>query len=188
MDRPVGPGRSAPPLLPGTAVPPLDLKERRDGPDHRRSTATCHRRVDTHLDVHVAAALDPIGGVLGVESFPTTPKGYRSLVTWLGSFGPIAKVGVEGTGAYGAGLARFLRTSGIEVIEVSRPRSTALGSTPQRSSSPSPATTQNASTQKRPSPGSAESPPCRQDRARPAAAIDSAAAGTARPTRRCGAS
>jgi transposase len=77
--------------------------------------------VDTHLDVHVAAALDPIGGVLGVESFSTTPKGYRSLLEWLGSFGPVAKVGVEGTGAYGAGLARFLRTSGIEVIEVSRP-------------------------------------------------------------------
>src|SRR3974390_1881291 len=77
--------------------------------------------VDTHLDVHVAAALDPIGGVLGVESFPTTPIGYRSLLNWLGSFGPVSKVGVEGTGAYGAGLTRFLRTSGIEVIEVSRP-------------------------------------------------------------------
>ena len=77
--------------------------------------------VDTHLDVHVAAALDPIGGVLGVESFPTTPKGYRSLVSWLGSFGTIAKVGVEGTGAYGAGLARFLRKAGIDVIEVDRP-------------------------------------------------------------------
>jgi transposase len=47
--------------------------------------------VDTHLDVHVAAALDPIGGVLGVESFPTTPKGYRSLVSWLGSFGTIRR-------------------------------------------------------------------------------------------------
>jgi transposase len=77
--------------------------------------------VDTHLEVHVAAALDPIGGVLGVESFPTTPKGYRSLVSWLGSFETIAKVGVEGTGAYGAGLARCLRKAGIDVIEVDRP-------------------------------------------------------------------
>ncbi len=34
--------------------------------------------VDTHLDVHVAAALDGIGGLLGTESFPTTPAGYRS--------------------------------------------------------------------------------------------------------------
>ncbi|HET6686456.1 MAG TPA: IS110 family transposase, partial [Jiangellaceae bacterium] len=31
--------------------------------------------VDTHLDVHVAAAVDPIGGLLGVESFPTTVAG-----------------------------------------------------------------------------------------------------------------
>ncbi|HXW33069.1 MAG TPA: IS110 family transposase [Acidimicrobiales bacterium] len=77
--------------------------------------------VDTHLDVHVAAALDPVGGVLGVESFPTTPKGYRSLVSWLGSFGTITKVGVEGTGTYGAGLTRFMRRGGIEVIEVTRP-------------------------------------------------------------------
>src|ERR1035437_2787304 len=35
--------------------------------------------VDTHLDVNVAAALDPIGGLLGVAEFPTTPAGYREL-------------------------------------------------------------------------------------------------------------
>jgi len=29
--------------------------------------------VDTHRDVHVAAALDPLGGLLGTESFPPTP-------------------------------------------------------------------------------------------------------------------
>ena len=65
--------------------------------------------VDTHLDVHVAAALDHIGGLLGVESFPTTPAGYRSLADWMSGFGPLHRVGVEGTGAYGAGLARYLR-------------------------------------------------------------------------------
>lgn len=77
--------------------------------------------VDTHLDVHVAAALDHNGGVLGVESFATTPAGDRDLHRWLGSFGDLGRVGVEGTGAYGAGLARFLQRSGIEVIEVDRP-------------------------------------------------------------------
>ena len=76
--------------------------------------------VDTHLDVHVAAALDPIGGVLGVESFPVTPGGYRELFSWLCSFGLLAKVGVEGTGAYGAGLARYLARQGVAVIEVDR--------------------------------------------------------------------
>ena len=77
--------------------------------------------VDTHLDVHVAAALDPVGAVLGVESFDTTPVGYRGLLGWMTTFGTVAKVGVEGTGAYGAGLARFLHSCGIEVVEVDRP-------------------------------------------------------------------
>ena len=77
--------------------------------------------VDTHLEVHVAAALDANGGVLGVESFPTTPAGYVGLHAWLAAFGPVGRVGVEGTGAYGAGLARHLRAAGLEVIEVDRP-------------------------------------------------------------------
>jgi hypothetical protein len=53
--------------------------------------------VDTHLDVHVAAALDSTGGLLGVESFPTTTAGYRQLRSWLRSFGRVERVGIEGT-------------------------------------------------------------------------------------------
>jgi transposase len=81
--------------------------------------------VDTHLEVHVAAALNAIGGVLGVESFPTTAAGYAELSEWLGSFGTVDRVGVEGTGSYGAGLARHLQRSGMTVIEVNRPDRTA---------------------------------------------------------------
>ena len=77
--------------------------------------------VDTPFEVHVAAALDPVGGVLGSESFDTTPAGYEELLAWLESFGFVSKVGVEGTGSYGAGLARFLRRAQVEVIEVDRP-------------------------------------------------------------------
>ena len=77
--------------------------------------------VDTHLELHVAAALDPIGGVLGVESFVADSRGYQALLEWLAGFGAVTKVGVEGTGAYGAGLGRFLRRAGIEVVEVDRP-------------------------------------------------------------------
>jgi transposase len=57
--------------------------------------------VDTHLDVHVAAALDERGALLGVESFPTTPVGYRQLLGWLEAFGTVELVGIEGTGSYG---------------------------------------------------------------------------------------
>ena len=77
--------------------------------------------VDTHLDVHVAAALDPIGGLLGVSAFETTRAGYEALLAWLMSFGEVDRVGVEGTGSYGAGLAQFLLGHDVEVIEVDRP-------------------------------------------------------------------
>jgi transposase len=77
--------------------------------------------VDTHADVHVAAAVDTNGGVLGVASFPTTTAGFGRLHDWLAEFGALERVGVEGTGAYGAGLARYLRGRGVAVIEVDRP-------------------------------------------------------------------
>ena len=51
----------------------------RDGCDHRRDRAEIRAitgGVDTHADVHVAAALDPIGGLLGVQEFPATAAGY----------------------------------------------------------------------------------------------------------------
>jgi transposase len=76
--------------------------------------------VDTHADVHVAAALDPVGGLLGVQEFPATAAGYARLLGWLGGFGPVCLVGIEGTGSYGAGLARHIATAGIRVVEVDR--------------------------------------------------------------------
>jgi transposase len=69
----------------------------------------------------VAGALDPVGGLLGVAEFSTSAAGHDELMGWLLEFGPISRIGVEGTGGYGAGLARFLRRSGIEVLEVDRP-------------------------------------------------------------------
>jgi transposase len=76
--------------------------------------------VDTHADVHVAAALDPVGGLLGVEELPVTTAGYARLLGWLGGFGTVCLVGIEGTGSYGAGLARHVAAAGIRVVEVDR--------------------------------------------------------------------
>ena len=76
--------------------------------------------VDTHLDKHVAAALDPLGRLVGTESFPADAGGYKALLGWLEEFGQVTKVGVEGTSSYGTGLARFLRRHGVEVVEVDR--------------------------------------------------------------------
>ncbi|HET7739024.1 MAG TPA: IS110 family transposase [Mycobacterium sp.] len=77
--------------------------------------------VDTHADVHVAAALNELGALLGTESFATTPAGYTALFDWLAGFGPIVRVGIEGTGSYGAGLSRSLVARGIDVVEVDCP-------------------------------------------------------------------
>jgi transposase len=76
--------------------------------------------VDTHAGMHVAAALDPIGGLPGVQEFPATLAGYTRLLDWLGGFGTIALAGIEGTGSYGAGLARHMAAAGIRVVEVDR--------------------------------------------------------------------
>jgi len=77
--------------------------------------------VDTHADTHVAAAIDDNGGLLGVESFPADRAGYESLLGWLVGFGPVTRIGVEGTGSWGVGLARFLTSVDVEVVEVDRP-------------------------------------------------------------------
>ncbi|RLK12187.1 transposase [Micromonospora sp. M71_S20] len=77
--------------------------------------------VDTHRDTHTAAAVDSVGRVLGSAQFEATTAGYSALLGWLRSFGTLVLVGVEGTGAYGAGLARHLRTAGVRLVEVDRP-------------------------------------------------------------------
>jgi transposase len=78
--------------------------------------------VDTHLDVHVAVALDHLGRRLGELSVPTTAKGYESLVRWAAGLGTVRCAGVEGTSSYGAGITRYLRTAAIPVTEVERPK------------------------------------------------------------------
>jgi len=77
--------------------------------------------IDTHKDVHVTAVLDERGRLLGTQSFPTTGKGHRLLERWATSFGEVDAVGIEGTGAWGAGVARHLTAKGHRVLEVDRP-------------------------------------------------------------------
>ncbi|MBA9002116.1 IS110 family transposase [Thermomonospora cellulosilytica] len=77
--------------------------------------------VDTHQDTHTAAVIDQVGRVLGTEQFPADAAGYTALLDWMRRFGRLGPVGVEGTGAYGAGLARLLRDQGVHVVEADRP-------------------------------------------------------------------
>lgn len=77
--------------------------------------------VDTHKDTHTAAVIDTAGRLLGHATFPTTGTGYAQLLGWLGSFGRLLLVGIEGTGVYGSGLAAHLRAEGVAMVEVDRP-------------------------------------------------------------------
>ena len=89
-----------------------------DAPDAARPVIA---GVDTHQDVHQAAAVDELGRLLGCRQFPADGAGYAQLLDWLRGLGEVRLIGVEGTGVYGAGLTRFLQSQGVVVIEVDRP-------------------------------------------------------------------
>jgi transposase len=75
----------------------------------------------THKDIHVAAVVTTLGAQVVEGTFPTIAAGYRRLLAWARSYGGLDRAGVEGTGSYGAALTRYLRRSGLTVIEVNRP-------------------------------------------------------------------
>jgi transposase len=87
-------------LISGDAAHEL-ARQRCDGPSHR--------------------VFDGHGKILDTSEFPTTSANYRQILARLRRFGDVAKVGVEGTGSYGAGLFRFLTGEHVEVLEVNRP-------------------------------------------------------------------
>ena len=77
--------------------------------------------VDTHRDQHVAVAIDGRGVRLDEKHVPVAVCGYEELERWSSSLGEISVFGIEGTGSYGAGVARFMAGRGHTVIEVNRP-------------------------------------------------------------------
>jgi transposase len=77
--------------------------------------------VDTHADCHVLAILDELGRLISVQSYPSDSNGCHELLAALTAAGPVRAVGIEGTGSYGAGLARLLTAHEVQVVEVDRP-------------------------------------------------------------------
>lgn len=77
--------------------------------------------VDTHKGIHVAVALDALGGQLDSREIETTRAGYERLLCWARELG-VPAFAVEGAGSYGAGLVRFLEQAGVDVYECERPR------------------------------------------------------------------
>jgi transposase len=96
-----------------------------DGKDGNTTMAKMTRKVtggvDTHADTHTVAVIDEVGRLLDHHQFAADPAGYRALLAWMRRFGHLQLVGVEGTGSYGAGLARFLTAAGVTLVEVDRP-------------------------------------------------------------------
>ena len=77
--------------------------------DRPLTTSRITGGVDTHKDTHTAAALDATGRAIGNATFPASAAGYVQLLEWLRSLGAVDRVGIEGTGSYGVGLASFVR-------------------------------------------------------------------------------
>lgn len=101
----------------GTAKPKKVKRAKRA----KNTVATIVGGVDTHSRTHHAAVITAHGARVADAQFPATVAGYRALLAWLGGFGRLFAVGVEGTNSYGAGLTRHLHAAGVNVIEVNRP-------------------------------------------------------------------
>jgi transposase len=76
--------------------------------------------VDTHRDTHTAAACNAAGRHLDLVQVPATPGGYAQLLAWAqaAAGGGLVAWAIEGTGSYGAGLARYLASCGQQVSEI----------------------------------------------------------------------
>ena len=71
--------------------------------------------VDTHLDLHVAAVVDQTGRLPSTQGFAASTRGDVALVAWAERFGPVERIGVEGTGTE-------TREGQVEMIRVPRGR------------------------------------------------------------------
>lgn len=76
--------------------------------------------VDTHKDTHHVAILDHVGRPVADREFRADGRGYAQIIAFLREHGDVDRVGVEGTGSYGAGLSRALAAAGMSVVEVAR--------------------------------------------------------------------
>jgi transposase len=78
--------------------------------------------VDTHLDEHVLAIIAaPSGAVVARRSIQASARGYAAALRFAAAEANGARVwAIEGTGSYGAGLARFLAGRKETVLEISR--------------------------------------------------------------------
>jgi hypothetical protein len=74
--------------------------------------------VDSHRDTLAAAALNPVGGLLGQTAARADTAGYQALLGFARSQVPGRRCwAIEGAGSYGAGLVAFLGANGEQLVE-----------------------------------------------------------------------
>ena len=73
--------------------------------------------VDTHKDVHAAAAISGAGVHLATTTVPASSNGYGALEAWARGWAPSRHSASRAPGLIGAGLSRFLRERGHTVVE-----------------------------------------------------------------------
>ena len=74
--------------------------------------------VDSHKSSLAIAVLDDLGRPIGVREFVNDSRGHDAAVKWMAQHGTKLVVGIEGSGNYGAALARRLLEAGEDVREV----------------------------------------------------------------------
>jgi transposase len=74
--------------------------------------------VDAHKQTLAAAAVDSVGRVIVEAEFRNDAAGHKRFVAWAQQQPGARVIGIEGSGSYGAGLARRLLAAGEDVREV----------------------------------------------------------------------
>jgi transposase len=74
--------------------------------------------VDSHKSSLAVGVIDELGRVLAAREFPNDGRGHDSLLAWIDEHGRERSIGIEGSGSYGAGLARRLIERDERVFEV----------------------------------------------------------------------
>lgn len=74
--------------------------------------------VDTHKSSLAACAIDGQGRAVAQRSFANSPAGHRAFARWLRALPLPRRVGIEGSGSFGAALSQRLLAAGEEVREV----------------------------------------------------------------------
>ena len=78
--------------------------------------------IDTHKETHTVSIVDELGRALRSAEFRADAVGYAMVAEAIGDPAECIVVGIEGTASYGAGLCRYLRERGYNVVEVLRPK------------------------------------------------------------------